>query len=88
MDVLVLDDDEGVGSVNLFAVYFGACANSLAESTKFFGAGLIPYGMEFGMIAELAIFKGLAGFLVEYRKGPFGEKSIRVVESSGRLGSD
>ena len=40
------------------------------------------------MIAELEIFKGLAGFFVEYRKGPFGEKSIRVGESSGRLVSD
>ena len=40
------------------------------------------------MIAELAIFKGLSGFFVDYRKGPFGEKSISVGESGGRLGSD
>ena len=40
------------------------------------------------MISELAIFKCLDGFFVEYRKGPFGEKSIRVGESDGRLGSD
>ena len=88
MDVPVLDDKEVVDSVNLFAFSVGDGANASVESTKFVGAGLIPYGMEFGMIAELAIFKGLAGFLVEYRKGPFGEKSIRVGESGGRLGSD
>ena len=40
------------------------------------------------MIAELAIFKGLAGLFVDYRKGPFGEKSIRVGEYDGILGSD
>ena len=56
MDVLVLDDEEGVGAVNLFAVSIWAGANALEESTKFVGAGLIPYGMEFGMIAELIIF--------------------------------
>ena len=66
----------------------GAVTNALERFTKFVGAGLIPYGMEFGMIAELAIFKGLAGFFVEYRKGLFGEKSIIVRESGGRLGSD
>ena len=44
--------------------------------------------MEFGVIAELAVFKGLDGFFVEYRKGPFGKKSIRVGESGGILGSD
>ena len=44
--------------------------------------------MEFGMIAKLAIFKGLAGFFIEDGKGPFGENSIIVGESGGRLGSD
>ena len=44
--------------------------------------------MEFGVIANLAIFKGLDGFFVEYREGPFGEKSIRVGESGGILGCD
>ena len=72
----------------MFAMSVGAGANALAESTKFFGSGLIPNGMQFGMIAELAIFKGLAGFFVDYRKGPFGEKSIRVGEYDGILGSD
>ena len=65
-----------------------AGANALTESTKFVGSGLIPYGMEFGMIAELAIFKGLASFIIEHRKGPFGDNSIRVGDSGGRLGSD
>ena len=65
-----------------------AGANALECSTKFVGAVLIPYGMEFGMITNLAIFKGLAGFFIEDRKGPFGEKSIRVGESGGRIGSD
>ena len=88
MEVLVLDDKEGVGAVNLFAISVGAGVNALEKSTNFVGAGLIPHGMEFGMIAELEIFKGLDGFFVEYRKGPFGEKSIRVGESSGRLVSD
>ena len=68
MDVVVLDDKEGVGAVHLFAVSVWAGVNALAKSTKFIGAGLIPHGMEFGMIAELAIFKGLAGFFVEYRR--------------------
>ena len=40
------------------------------------------------MIAKLAIFKGLDGFFVEDGKGPFGKKSIRVEESSGKHGSD
>ena len=69
-------------------MYIGAGANALAESTKFVGAVLIPYGMEFGMIAELAVFKGMDGFFVEYRKGPFFKKSIRVGESGESLGSD
>ena len=66
----------------------GAGAIALEDSTKVVGAGLIPYGIEFGMIAELAVFKGLDGFFVEYRNGPFGKKSIRVGDSGGRLGSD
>ena len=69
-------------------MFVGAVANALAEYTKFFVTGLIPYGVEFGMIAELAVFKGLAGFFVEVGKGPFGEKSIRVGDSGGRLGSE
>ena len=66
----------------------GAGANALEDSNKGVGAGLIPYGMEFGMIAELAVFKGLDGFFVGYRNGPFGKKRIRVGDSGGRLGSD
>ena len=66
----------------------GAGANALEYSTKVVGAGLIPYGMKFLMIAELVVFKGLEGFFVEYRNGPFGKKSIRVGDSGGRLGSD
>ena len=63
-------------------------ANGLEFSTKFVGAVLIPYCMEFGMITNLAIFKGLASFIIEHRKGPFGDNSIRVGDSGGRLGSD
>ena len=40
------------------------------------------------MIEKLEIFKGLAGFFIEDGKGPFGENSIIVGESGGRLGSD
>ena len=72
----------------MFAVYFRSGNNALEYYTKFIGAGIIPYGMEFGMIAKLAIFKGLAGLFIEDRKGPFGEKSIIVGDSGGRLGSD
>ena len=72
----------------MFFISVGDGANDLAESTKFVGAGLIPYGMEFGIIADLAVFKGLTGFFVEYRKGPFGEKSIRLGESGEIIGSD
>ena len=72
----------------MFAVYFRSGANALEYSTKFVGAGIITYGMEFGMITKLAIFKGLAGFFIEDRKGLFGEKSLRVGESGGRIVSD
>ena len=72
----------------MFAMSVGDGSNGLSESTKVVGAGLIPYGMEFGMIAELAVFKGLDSFFVEYRKGPFGKKSIRVGESGGIIVCD
>ena len=65
MDVLVLDDKEGVDAVNLFAMSGWDGDNAFEDSTKVIGSGLIPYDMEFGMIAELAIFKGLDVFFVE-----------------------
>ena len=64
------------------------CANALEDSTKFIGAVLIPYGMEFGMITNLAMFNCLSGFFVDYRKVPFGEKSIIAGDYGGRLRSD
>ena len=60
----------------------------MVDLTKFFGLVLILDGMGFWMLAELAVFEGLASFSVKDGRGLFGEKSIGVQEAGGILVSD
>ncbi len=68
-NIHVGDGSKGVGAFDAFASRAGVVgANALAEPTEFIGIGLIPYGLEGRMGAELTVFKHTPGGLVQDRE--------------------
>jgi hypothetical protein len=66
-DVVVVDDEEGIGASNPLGGLGGSCSNALAKSPKFIGIGCIPLSFVPGVPTELAVFEELASSWVENR---------------------
>ena len=54
-NVLELDDEEGVGSLDALACAVGGGANTLAEAAEFVGVGVVPDLVEVRVFAELSV---------------------------------
>ena len=57
MDVLVVDDEEVIGAMDVLASAIGASVNTLIEEAKFVGVGSVPDVCVFGVLVELAALK-------------------------------
>jgi hypothetical protein len=58
-DIFVLNQEEGIGTIDMFCAGLGAGADALAESAKFVCIGGVPSYLVQGVTAELAVFKNL-----------------------------
>ncbi len=67
-NILVLDGTEGIRAFDtLLAWTRGMLSDTLAEAAKFIGIRRVPHVLVFWMAAEMAVFKRLAGVLVQDR---------------------
>jgi hypothetical protein len=66
-DILVLDQEEGIGTIDTFCAGLGAGANALAESTKFICIRGVPSCLVPGVTAELVVFKELARCWIQHQ---------------------
>ena len=80
-DVLIVDDEEGVGALDARACDGGRGADALEQAAKFIEVGLIPCALELGMEAKLAILKCLTSVEVQDRHIPVVEERIGLLKT-------
>ena len=66
-DVIILDQEEGIGTINTFCAGLGTGSDALTKSAKFICVRFIPRFFIPGITAELAMFKELAHCRIKHR---------------------
>ena len=73
LDVVVVDDMEGVGPIDPFTNALGPYTNALAQAAHIVGVLIVPDGHKAWVLAELAVREVIASLLIEDRHLPHDE---------------
>ena len=75
-DVAVLDDMEGVGTIEPFFNALGTYTNALAQAVHLVGVRSGIDGLKAWVLAELAVYEVIVSLLIEDRNFPHAEECL------------
>ena len=82
-DVLVVNEEEGIGASNTLARWCITNANSLAEAAQFVSIGGVPCGLVAGIATQLAMFEEFPSGWIKHREGG---RAIHLFEGRTEIG--